>query len=99
MDVEKTMDFILEQLAQVVALQARTDTRLDRMAEQQARTDRRLDRAIGLAVREARAERKRRQELFREFDEKITQLATAQLITEDKLQRFIDERHGTNGKN
>ena len=29
-----------------------------------------------------------------EADEKITQLVAAQLVTEKKLQRLIDERHG-----
>jgi len=31
------------------------------------------------------------------LDEKITQLASAQLVTEEKLQRFIDSLRGTNG--
>jgi ATP-dependent Clp protease ATP-binding subunit ClpA len=87
MDIPKTMEFILDQVAQVAVLQARTD--------------RRLDRAIRFAVQEARQERKRRQEtdeiLARraaEADEKITQLAAAQLVTEEKLQRLIEERRG-----
>jgi hypothetical protein len=45
-----------------------------------------LWRAFSMGVREARNARRRRQEL----DEKITQLASAQLITEEKLQCFID---------
>ena len=61
-----------------------------------------LRRAVALGVREARNERRRRQEL----DDKITQLAAAQLITEEKLQHlsgtvdaFIDSmRKGANGK-
>ncbi|MGA2742259.1 MAG: hypothetical protein ABSG65_33070 [Bryobacteraceae bacterium] len=61
-----------------------------------------LRRAFAMGVREARNERKRRQEL----DEKITQLAAAQLVTEEKLQHlsgtvdaFIDSmRGGVNGK-
>jgi ATP-dependent Clp protease ATP-binding subunit ClpA len=91
MDVQKTMVFILEQLAQTTVLQARTD--------------RRLDRAIRLGVQEARQERKRRKEMDEilarrasEADEKITQLAAAQLVTEEKLQRLIDERRGGNGQ-
>jgi hypothetical protein len=61
-----------------------------------------LRRAFAMGVREARNERKRRQEL----DEKITQLAAAQLITEEKLQNlsgtvnaFINSvRNGGNGQ-
>jgi hypothetical protein len=53
-----------------------------------------LRRAFSMGVREARNARRRRQEL----DEKITQLAAAQLITEEKLQRFIDSMaHRGNG--
>jgi uncharacterized membrane-anchored protein YjiN (DUF445 family) len=61
-----------------------------------------LRRAFAMGVREARNERKRRQEL----DEKITQLAAAQLVTEEKLQNlsgtvnaFINSmRNGGNGQ-
>jgi len=58
------------------------------------RIDARLDRALRDSVREARNERAKR----RELDDKITQLAAAQLVTEEKLQRLIDERRlGGNG--
>lgn len=61
-----------------------------------------LRRAFAMGVREARNERRLRHEL----DEKITQLAAAQLITEEKLQglygkmdAFIDSmRRGGNGQ-
>jgi hypothetical protein len=36
--------------------------------------------------------------LAAEADEKITQLAAAQLVTEERLQRLIAERRGTNGQ-
>jgi len=53
-----------------------------------------LRRAIRLGVQEARNERRRRSEL----DEKITQLSAAQLITEEKLQKFIQSlERGGNG--
>ena len=53
-----------------------------------------LRRAFAMGVREARNARRRSHEL----DEKITQLAAAQLITEEKLQRFIDSMgRGGNG--
>jgi len=54
--------------------------------------DARIRRSIRLAVQEARAERRKR----RELDAK---LSAAQLITEEKLQRFIDSlRQGGNGR-
>ncbi|MBV8732784.1 MAG: hypothetical protein JO336_23480 [Acidobacteriia bacterium] len=92
MDVEKTMEFILEQLAQVATLQAKAEERQAKAQEQQAklevlqrRTDERLTRAIRLAVWEARQERKKRQEL----DDYITKLSAAQLVTEEKLDDAI----------
>ena len=58
------------------------------------RIDARLDRAVRLAVREARAERARRALL----DEKMTQLAAAQVVTEEKLQGLIEAlKRGGNG--
>jgi hypothetical protein len=56
------------------------------------RIDARLSRFVKLGVEEARRHRVRMQAL----DEKITQLAAAQLITEEKLQRFISSL-STNG--
>jgi hypothetical protein len=44
--------------------------------------------AVRLSVRKARSERRKR----RELDDKITQLAAAQLVTEEKLQLLIEER-------
>jgi hypothetical protein len=59
-----------------------------------ARIDRRLDRAIRLSVLDARRQRNRNIE----FDEKMTQLAAAQVVTEEKLQGLIDAlRRGGNG--
>jgi len=73
-----------------------------RIAEQErlgALTDRRLDRAIRLSVLEARNERKKRQEMDARFDEKITQLAAAQLLTEEALRGLIKSlEQGGNGK-
>lgn len=109
MDVEKTMEFILEQLAHVAVLQAKAEERQDKVEARQDRTDRRLSRAIRLAVEEARRERARRRELeertekaHREMEERIeqyiTRLSAAQLVTEEKLQRFLEWRSGQNGK-
>jgi chromosome segregation ATPase len=62
------------------------------------RIDARLNRALRDSVREARNERARRKRALAEIDDKITQLAAAQLVTEEKLQRLIDERRlGGNG--
>jgi len=59
-----------------------------------ARIDWRLDRAIRLSVLDARRQRNRNLE----FDEKMTQLAAAQLVTEEKLQGLIDAlRRSGNG--
>jgi hypothetical protein len=60
-----------------------------------ARIDSRLDRAVALAVREARHERGRR----RELGERLSQLAAAQKVTEEKFQMLMDSlRRGGNGK-
>ena len=90
----------------------RIERTLNEVATIQNRTDARLDRAVRLSVREARAERARRRKANAEFDEKITQLAAAQLLTEEELrslkasvgslqasvQAFIDSlRKGGNG--
>jgi hypothetical protein len=57
-----------------------------------SRIDARLSRLVNLSVLEARRHRVRMQAL----DEKIKQIAAAQLVTEEKLQRFLSWR-GTNG--
>jgi hypothetical protein len=77
-----------------IAAEERHDREMDdiRREERAMRAD--LRRAFALGVREARGERRRRQEL----DGKITQLAAAQLVTEEKLQRLIDSMgRGGNG--
>ena len=112
MDVEKTMEFILEQLAHVAVLQAKAEERQgefekrqDEFEKRQDKMDRRLTRAVRLAVEEARRERARRRDLEerterarQEMEQAITRLAAAQLVTEEKLQRFLEWRSGSNGK-
>jgi hypothetical protein len=56
------------------------------------RIDARLSRFVKLGVEEARRHRVR----MRALDEKIKQLAAAQVVTEEKLQRFISSL-GANG--
>ena len=95
MDVERTIEFILEQ-------QARTEANLALVSEDLRRIDARLDRAVRMGVHEARAERRKR----RELDEHLTRLAAAQLVTEEKVQKLSDKidaivemrRNGGNGK-
>jgi hypothetical protein len=87
-DVEETIEFILEQ-------QARTEAALARMAEREDNTEALLRRAIRAGVEEVRRQRVR----SRRLDEKITQLAAAQVVTEEKLQGLIDSiRQGGNGR-
>jgi recombination DNA repair RAD52 pathway protein len=99
MDVEKTMEFILEQTAQIHAIQMKAEEHFARHDRDIAEINAILRRAVRLAVQEARAERKRR----READD---QLASSQLLTEeklrmlgDKIDKFVDDmRHpGGNG--
>ena len=76
----------------------RTVVEHKRMTDENARdlraANQTLRRAIAGATRGACAERRKR----RELDDKITQLSSAQLVTEEKLERFIDSlRRGGNG--
>ena|ERR1051326_6676151 len=92
MDVEKTIEFILDQQAHVAMLQSKMQEDLARREKIGERTDRRLDRAIRFAVREARAERKRR----RELEAKLT---ASHAKLEASLNAFIDSmRRGGNGR-
>jgi len=105
MDVEGTIEFILTQQAKTEERAAKSEDRMARiesgLAKTErglARTDRLLQRAIRAGVQEARAERRRRLELTAAFEEKMTQLSAAQLITEEKLQGLIEAlRLGSNG--
>ncbi|MBZ5623729.1 MAG: hypothetical protein LAQ69_34270 [Acidobacteriia bacterium] len=91
-----------EALAESVAL----------LLDSQRKTEETLRRAIRLGVREARIERKRRQEvdlrvqkMDARFDEKMREIASAQRINEEELaklnasvQRFIESlQRGGNG--
>jgi hypothetical protein len=91
MDVEKTMEFILEQQAQAAAIRIQHDADIARIDVEIQREDFRLKRAIRLAVQEARAERKRRREADERFDVKMDQLASSQLLTEEKLRALGDK--------
>ena len=94
MDVEKTIEFLLEQQA---AYQARFEAdsiefreRLraseEKFNRQDERLGRRLERAARLSIEEHRRERVRRKEL----DARIEALAKAQEQTQKALDRFIE---------
>lgn len=97
------------QVEAIRQMQAKAEVEMERIREAQekanvehdrqiAKINRTLDRAITLGIREARNERRRRQEMDARFDDKITQLAAAQLVTEEKLQSLIDsQRRSGNG--
>jgi hypothetical protein len=98
-DIERTMEFILEQAAATEATMARLAARVDRHDEEMKAIRNTLRRAVRMAVEEQRRERVRR----RELDEKITQLAAAQLLAEEQTARLRDafenwlRRQGGNG--
>jgi septal ring factor EnvC (AmiA/AmiB activator) len=73
---------------------SRLEENLSKTENNLRKTENMLHRAIAAGVRDARRQRIRN----REFDQKITQLASAQLLTEEKLQGFIESlRRGSNG--
>jgi hypothetical protein len=96
--IDERLEAVTQSLELLAHLQADAEERHDREMEEIRREGRAmradLRRAFSMGVREARNARRRGQEL----DQKITQLAAAQLITEEKLQRFIDSMgRGGNG--
>jgi len=67
---------------------------MEQLRAAQTRTEQTLRQAIRAGIREARAERQKR----RELDDKLTQLAAAQLLTEEALQTYLRSlRPGGNG--
>ena len=110
-DVEKTIEFILEHQAQMHVTMAEQAAIVSSwLAERDAigrRTDARLDRAIKFAAEEARRERQRRRALTDEVSkltDDVSKLAESQLATQDALQdlkatvdRYIQARG--NGQN
>ena len=90
MDVQKTMEFILEQRSQ-------TEVNLKELSQRQFEIRNELRRAVRLGIKEARQERARRRELASEVDAAITKLAAAQLITEERLQAYFASLKSGNG--
>jgi hypothetical protein len=102
------MEFILEQQAQTAAMhaqaQAQAEAHFARHDRQIAQINTILRRAVRLAVQEARGERKRRREADERLDLKMDQLASSQLLTEeklrmlgDKIDKFVDDRRHPGG--
>ena len=98
MTIDERLEALTQSLELVAHQQADAEKRHDREMEEirtearAMRTD--MRRAFSMGVSEARRQRKRSAEL----DEKITQLAAAQLVTEERLRAFIDSlRRGGNG--
>jgi hypothetical protein len=91
-----TFEERLEALTQTVELLAhmqieaekRFEERHAKFEERQSKTEALLRRAIRDGIRAARHERKKRQEMESRLDEKMTQLAAAQLITEERNQQI-----------
>jgi hypothetical protein len=106
MDVEKTIEFLLEQQA---AYQARFEAdsiefreRLraseERFNRQDERLGRRLERAARLSIEEHRRERVRRQALDAAWNAKFAELTEAQAKTQKSLDQFIESmKRGGNG--
>ena len=105
MDLERAIEFIVDQQAKMAAEQAKAAEAHRRLEEQQAKSSEKhdremaqirgmLSRAVRLAVQEARNERRRR----RQVEEDVKRLNAAQEATAESLRSFIDSlRRGTNG--
>ena len=84
-------------LAETAASHADFEKGLQKLREDHEKTEAALRRAIRLGVREARAERERRRAGDQELKEMTRELRAAQLLTEEKLQRYLDSRTHHNG--
>ena len=112
MDVEKTIEFILEQQAQAAAIRIQREADVARLDQEVRRVDLRQRRAIRLAVQEARNERRRRRELDTRLELKMDQIASPHLLNEemvgrlgekldklgDKIDRLVDASLRGNGR-
>ena len=85
MDIERTMEFIVEQLARSEAAHAKWEARVNQHDKEIEAIRRNLSRAVKFGILEARNERKRRQEMDARFDERATR------------RRPIDHRRKTAG--
>ena len=97
MDIQKTMEFILEQQAQTEANLKELSFRQLEAVKETAALKSELRNAIRLGIKEARVERRRRNEVASKVDDQITKLAAAQLVTEERLQAFLSAPKSGNG--
>jgi hypothetical protein len=99
MDIEKAIESIIEQQANLTLRQLEAEERNDRAHVQHgiemAEIRSELRRVVRLSIQESRNDRKLRQEVGQEFDKKITQLAAAHLVNEELLKAFL--KRGGNG--
>ena len=92
MNVERTIEFILQS-------QARAETRLAKAEARAAKTDKRID-AIAKLVRQGMRMMVESKQDHTALRSDMRQLAQAQKATERSLKSFIDSlRHGRNGRN
>jgi len=96
MNMDERLEALTHSLELMAGMQVhvteRQDIALSKLQESHENTERTLRRAIRLSVKDGLRQRKRNQE----FDEKMTQLASAQLQNEELLKKFLDR--GGNGK-
>ncbi len=102
MDVEKTMEFILQQQAkaeaEMAAMRQQQAEAQARQAEAQAKHDREMA-AIRKLIRTGMHMLVKNEEQIKKNEELVKDLAKAQKTTEVKLQALIDSlRRGRNGR-
>ncbi|MBV8906164.1 MAG: hypothetical protein JOZ22_21200 [Acidobacteriia bacterium] len=90
MDIEGTMEFILQCHASTEAILERMAATAERHEKDIAVINATLRRAIRLSVEEQRRERVRRQQLDAEFQDKVDKLASAQLLAEEQMSELRD---------
>ena len=96
MDIERTMEFIVEQQAATAAQITRLGDRLDKVVQRQDKTDRQIKGILTLI----RAGMKALVEQGNSTDERINALIDAQERSEKKLDRLIQilQGKGRNGR-
>jgi NAD-specific glutamate dehydrogenase len=87
-DIERAIEFMLEQGAKADARLAELSANVGRHDKEMAQIRNILRRAIRASVEEQRRERVRRQQMEARLDEKITQLAAAQLLAEEETREL-----------
>ena len=97
-EMQRMMEFILEQQAQLTANQQRADERMDRTDERMDKADKRIDRAHKLIIRTAKPVDtlatimvERVSSLSEELDAKFVALADSQMRTEEVVRRLGED--------